>query len=254
MIIKVDAKQLEWRTYLELSRDAVGIREVFAKLDVHADNQRIFNLPTRLVAKTFLFRWIYRGSAYAYSTDHNFAGTSTSVDFWNSVINAANSKYHILYEYQNKILYEAKHGKIITIPSEREWLFKPKQDKRGQWYYKDSDITNYINQGFAADIVIIIRRIIRRKLTKLKEYHKGLILPINTVHDDIELDVDNDPTLLYNVCLLLEDSFTEIHDEFFKLFKYQLLLPFEGEVSFGKNLQELIEFKRDKGEEQFYAT
>lgn len=56
MFIKVDAQQLEWRVALELSRDWVGINEIIDKEDVHSKNQVAFELPSRLIAKIYLFR------------------------------------------------------------------------------------------------------------------------------------------------------------------------------------------------------
>lgn len=61
-ICNVDAKSLEWTTYLFLSQDKVGIEEWHAVVadpstnDMHTANQLKFNLPSRLIAKVFLFR------------------------------------------------------------------------------------------------------------------------------------------------------------------------------------------------------
>jgi len=61
-IVNVDAKSLEWATYLFLSQDPVGMEEWYSvchdptKHDIHKANQMAFNLPSRLIAKVFLFR------------------------------------------------------------------------------------------------------------------------------------------------------------------------------------------------------
>ena len=63
MIVNADAKSLEWISYLFISQDKVGIEEWLAfcdnpKLnDIHTKNQKDLNLPSRLIAKIFLFRW-----------------------------------------------------------------------------------------------------------------------------------------------------------------------------------------------------
>lgn len=59
MLLKVDAKalQLEWRVAVELSGDKVGLQEILDGVDSHADNQQRFGLPSRLIAKTYLFRF-----------------------------------------------------------------------------------------------------------------------------------------------------------------------------------------------------
>ena len=56
MLIQTDASQLEWRTALALSEDWVGINEIVSGEDTHAKNQEAFELPSRLIAKIFLFR------------------------------------------------------------------------------------------------------------------------------------------------------------------------------------------------------
>lgn len=56
MLVKVDAKALEWRVAVELSGDKVGLQEILDGVDNHADNQKRFGLPSRLIAKTYLFR------------------------------------------------------------------------------------------------------------------------------------------------------------------------------------------------------
>ena len=61
-IVNADAKSLEWISYLFLSQDKVGIQEWLdfcadPKLnDIHTKNQNDLNLPSRLIAKIFLFR------------------------------------------------------------------------------------------------------------------------------------------------------------------------------------------------------
>ena len=92
MIVNIDAKSLEWCSYLYLSQDRTGIDEWYnvindpTKFDIHKDNQTKFKLPSRLIAKIFLFRWIYRGPAFAYANDPLFSTVSKSDRFWQKVI------------------------------------------------------------------------------------------------------------------------------------------------------------------------
>ena len=65
MLIQADAKALEWWTAVWLSQDKTGMNEILNGLDLHTENQKAFGLPSRLIAKKYLFRTIYRGSAYA---------------------------------------------------------------------------------------------------------------------------------------------------------------------------------------------
>mgnify|MGYP001599047267 CR=1 FL=1 len=93
MLIKLDAKMLEWVCAVWLSQDKVGMQEIIAEEDVHANNAERFKLPTRLVAKTFLFRLIYGGGAYSYAHDPDFTDVSTSEKFWQRVIDESYDKY-----------------------------------------------------------------------------------------------------------------------------------------------------------------
>lgn len=249
MILKCDASQLEWRSYLELSRDAVGIEEVYKEVDIHTRNQQELTLPSRIISKVFIFRWIYRGPAYAYAHDPEFAPVSKDVSFWQGVIDRANLKYNVLYQYQNEIINRASRGEYIRIPSGREYEFSPRLNWQGQMVYNEREITNWINQGFAADLMIAARRNVYDLIHDKKD-----VLLINTVHDDVELDVDNDPILLYNIAIGLENAFQQIPQTFHKLFNFKLVVPFAGGVSFGSNLKDLTKFDKSKGEEQFKCS
>ena len=72
MLLQADAKQLEWVGATYFSQDKVAMQEIWDGVDQHADNQSRFGLPSRLIAKTFVFRLIYGGSAYSYAHDPNF--------------------------------------------------------------------------------------------------------------------------------------------------------------------------------------
>src|SRR4051812_1948996 len=96
VILKGDAAQLEWRVKAFLAQDQVAIAEINDPTrDIHQENVDVFKLPTRTVAKNFLYRMIFadafgdkgfKGPAYAYVNDPNFSPTSRSVAFWEGVI------------------------------------------------------------------------------------------------------------------------------------------------------------------------
>lgn len=54
--VSVDAKALEWVAIAFLSQDQVAINEIIAGVDQHSLNQKAFGLPTRHIAKIFVFR------------------------------------------------------------------------------------------------------------------------------------------------------------------------------------------------------
>lgn len=255
MILKCDASSIEWRSYLEWSRDPVGIQEIKQHLDIHSNNQSAFKLPTRLIAKVFLFRWIYRGSAYAFANDPDFTHASTSDKFWQKVIDAANEKYHVLHKFQDELIRKAQDGEIIAVPSGREFQFSMKKNKKGEFYWNIRDIVNWPNQGFAADLMVIARISLFNRLRKFKEWEEKKIKLFNTVHDDIEVDVENKldtgGELCYNVCSTMENVFSDVPSNFQKLYKSEFLVPLTGEVSFGPNLLDLTKFIKNKGVNQF---
>ncbi len=55
-LISCDAAGLEWRVVTELSNDPTALQEILNKEDTHSKNQAAFNLPSRLIAKIYLFR------------------------------------------------------------------------------------------------------------------------------------------------------------------------------------------------------
>ena len=251
MIIKCDARQLEWRSYVEWSSDPIGIAEILDNVDVHAINQSVFKLPSRLIAKIFLFRWIYRGSAWAYANDADFIETSSSENFWQTVIDKANEKYSTLYSFQNKLIERVEHGERISIPTGREYEFELTAGKYGDWGWNVRDIVNWPNQGYSADLMVMARISARDKLRKLKEYNPNKIKLINTVHDDIQLDVVNDPKVCYNICTTMLKVFEDIPKDFKKLYGISFKVPMAAEVSYGPNLFDLVEFDPSRGVNQF---
>ena len=243
MIINCDAKSLEWCTYLFLSQDKTGIDEWKGvindpgKHDIHRANQEAFNLPSRLIAKVFLFRWIYRGSAFAYSRDPDFVGVSRSADFWQDVIDRYYTKYpNILRTHLDYIKQATTTNKIIS-PFGREYYFEPKPNYRGELVWSENDIVNWPNQGCGADVMAVARVAAhsRAKRANLQGYF------INSVHDSIEIDAPEKE----------KDQWVELLDKVFKdlpglvtrAYGVEWNVPMLGEVSVGPNRCDLIEVK-----------
>ena len=72
MLVNIDVSGLEWCTIVWLAQDKVGMAEIVAGVDCHAINQQTFGLPERRIAKIFVFRLIYGGTAWAYVYDPDF--------------------------------------------------------------------------------------------------------------------------------------------------------------------------------------
>lgn len=223
MLVQADAGQIEWRVAVELSNDKIGLEELSnPSLDFHSLNQEAFNLPSRLIAKIYLFRTIYRGSGWAFANDPAFSHVSSDPEFWDEI----NRKFYNKYDGLNRKHQEwyqtvAEHRPIIGITG-RHWLIDF-DDK-----LPINKITNYPVQGTAADLMAIARVSLKSRLDK-----SGIDAKlISTVHDSIVLDtkeVDKVSQLLYNV-------FHDLPYNFEKLFKKKLKVPYPCEVKAGHNL------------------
>lgn len=235
-----------------LSQDTVALAELLSNEDIHEKNRVLLGLPSRLIAKTFLFRLIYGGSCWAYAQDPEFTHVSSDPDFWQRVIDEFYSKYTGLARWHNSIVEEAIREGCLTVPSGRRYEFSPYRDKRGDIKWPRTTILNYPVQGFSADLMMIARISTRKRLAR----YGGDCLLVNTVHDDIELDVnekklDNGLEMCYNICLTMEQVFRDVPMNFEKLYGIEFNVPLIGELSFGKNLKEMVEFNQNKGVDQF---
>jgi DNA polymerase I-like protein with 3'-5' exonuclease and polymerase domains len=115
MILNADAKQLEWVCAAFLSQDSVAIKEIMGETDQHTDNQKRFGLPSRLVAKTFVFRLIYGGSAFSYANDPNFKDIGNE-KFWQNVIDQFYTKYSGLKKWHDDIMFKVKQTNELVMP------------------------------------------------------------------------------------------------------------------------------------------
>lgn len=142
MLISCDAAQLEWRTILELSGDKVGIQEVLENQDAHSLNQQAFDLPSRFIAKIYLFRTIFRGSGYSFANDPAFMHVSTSPKYWDAVGEKFFAKYHGIDSCHKRWAEIVVRGEPIVGPLGREWVFNTR-DRQGQFFIPWTTLTNY---------------------------------------------------------------------------------------------------------------
>lgn len=237
MIVNVDAKSLEWCTYLHLSQDKVGIEEWHnvvndpSKFDIHRDNQSKFNLPSRLIAKVFLFRWIYRGPAFAYSRDPDFMPVSSSVQFWQEVIDRYYSKYQGIYKTHMQYLQTVNATGKLRSPLGRSYTFN--KTKKGE--FSEYEITNYPNQGLGADVMAVARVSAAARFSK----YKLRSLLVSTIHDSITSD--SPPDEVDAVKEIFLEVFQDLPKNITKAYGVPWDLPMLGEVSVGPNLKDLTE-------------
>ena len=234
MLIQADAVGLEIRVAAFLSQDPVLIKELVDGLDIHTDNQTRFGLPSRLIAKIFVFRLLYGGSAYSYANDPEFMEISKSEKYWQAIIDAYYEKYKGIKQWHIKLVREAvETGKVIRSTG-RVYCF---QKYNGN--YKDTQIKNYIVQGTGADIMALARVSFFNRLKKLN--YKDCLL-VNTVHDSIVLDCKAE--YLDVVGETLHAVFKDIPANFKKLFGTDFNVPMTCEVLYGNNWEEMVEFKK----------
>ena len=183
MLLQADAKQLEWVGAAYLSQDDLAIQEIWDGTDMHSDNQNRFGLPSRLIAKTFVFRLIYGGSAYSYAHDPNFKDIGNEA-YWQNIIDQFYGKYVKLKEWHDEIVFRAKRDRKLTMPTGRVYYYEPEVTSYGVKHPR-TKILNYPVQGLGADLMSIARVSLRNRLLD-----KEGVRMINTVHDSIILDFD----------------------------------------------------------------
>lgn len=226
MIISVDHKGLEWVTAVFLSQDPVGIQEITDGVDQHGDNQKRFGLPSRLIAKTFVFRLIYGGSAYSYANDPEFTSVSTSIGFWQGVIDEFYAKYAGVAAWHRSLMESVGIDGQYVSPAGRVYHFKPYQNYKGEWELPRTLILNYPVQGLGADIVMLSRislwnRISHSELSQNVKF-------VNTVHDDIWLDVH--VSHLDALKGIIKEVFEDLPKNFERAFKVPFNLPTRYEL------------------------
>jgi len=237
MIINADAKALEWIVGTYLSKDKVAYQEIRDKVDQHSLNQKAFNLPSRLIAKKFVFRLMYGGSAYSYANDPDFTDVSSSEKFWQKVIDAFYTKYSGFRDWHTAIVKEAMESGQLVMPTGRIYTFEPKRDFRGELKAPETIIKNYPVQGTGADLMAIARVSFYNRFKK--EKIDGIIC--NTVHDSIVCDVEDSE--VERVVKLFHEVFKDLPTNFQRMFKVEFDLPMSCEVGVGKNMKELMEIQ-----------
>jgi DNA polymerase I-like protein with 3'-5' exonuclease and polymerase domains len=229
MLVQIDAAQLEWRGAVWLSNDPVGIREINDKVDAHTANQETFALPSRHIAKIYLFRTIFRGSGWSFANDSDFNHVSDSPDFWDDVNRKFYTKYAGLDKWHHDLARIVAARQPIRSPIGREWLIPMEMGGNIPW----TKLSNYPVQGTCADIMTVGRITLFNRLRKLNLETKL----VSTVHDSIVLDAPNHEVDI--VAKTAVESFDDIPKNFKKLWGITLPIPFPGEVKVGPNLKDL---------------
>lgn len=208
------------------------MHEIKTGIDQHADNQARFKLPTRTIAKIFVFRLIYGGSGYSYAMDPEFRAVSKDPKFWEEVIEEFYKKYSAIRTQHIAWTTEAMSTGQLLMPTGRVYKFKPYQDKWGNNKWPRTTILNYPVQGLGADIVSVARVSLWNRLRS-----NTTIKFISTVHDSIVIDTPSGN--LDFIVNGVNSMFVDLPNNISKLFGVDFNLPLSGEISYGNNLKDL---------------
>lgn len=213
------------------------MQEIIDKVDFHALNQARFKLPSRTLAKIFVFKLLYGATAYGYSIDPDFNWISKSEKFWQEIIDEFYNKYKGIHKWHNRIINTVMETGQLVMPTGRIYEFKRYPNYKGEMMWPLTQIKNYPVQGLGADLVAIGRVALWKRIKK-----SGLtpVLFQSTVHDSIDLDTKSE--LCYNICKLVKSSIEDIPINFERLFKTKFNLPITVEIGYGPNLGELTPY------------
>lgn len=233
MLLNVDVKGLEVAAAAYLSQDKVMLAEQRdITFDLHADNQKVFNLPDRLSAKRYIFKMIYGGTAFGFARDPDLDIVSKSEKFWQEVIERTYDKYKGLAKWHKYLVQTVIQDWKIEIPTGRVFSYEPPYDE----YKLRPKILNYPVQGFGADVVMLIRLSLWNRIKHLSNKVKL----INTVHDSIVIDLPED--MLYNISMVVEKVFEDFPTNFQRVFKQEFNLPLRCEMEFGRDSYNMEKF------------
>lgn len=239
-LVNGDYKHLEWDTAVYQSKDKVAYDELWRDFDIHSDNKARLGLPSRLVAKTFLFRLIFGGSAPAYANDPEFTHVSNSERYWQAAIDKFYEKYVGLAGWHSSLVESVyqNNGRLVT-PTGRIFQF-PKSYKRGELVFPRTKILNYPVQSLGADLMALARVIACRKV---QQACPGSLF-VATVHDSLLFDcpaeeVQKVVDILYEVWYNLPSSFEKTFGQVYDL-------PCRIEVQVGQTWGEMKDRKHSK--------
>ena len=236
MLIQCDAAALEIRVAAFLSQDKVLIQEIKDGVDLHTDNQQRFGLPSRLIAKILNFRILYGGNEFSFANDPEFIPISKSKEYWKGVIDEYYKKYRGIAKWHEELIREAvTTGKVVS-PTGREYIFTKFDGK-----IRDTQVKNYTVQGTGADIMALARVSFHNRMKKLN-YNNCLL--VNTVHDSIVLDVDENTVDVQKIINTMHEVFDDLPMNFKKMFGVEFNTPMACEVQTGYNWEDMTVVER----------
>jgi DNA polymerase I-like protein with 3'-5' exonuclease and polymerase domains len=240
MLISADAAGLEWRVVTELSQDPTALKEILNKEDTHSLNQAAFGLPSRLIAKIYLFRTVFnRGKGYAFTVDPDFMHVSTSVKYWDAVGEKFYTKYKGIDKLYDHNLSLIASGKPLIGPLGREWLIPWVTNYKGELELPVTKAVNYPTQGTGHDVMALARVSFNNRLKKSPYIDKTLLL--STIHDSIVVDAPKAYT--EPLVAMFHEVFRDLPKNIKNIFGYDWKVPLACEVKAGMNMKDMKEIK-----------
>jgi DNA polymerase I len=236
MLINCDIKGLEVVVAAELSQDKILCQEIIDKEDTHGKNQQTLGLPSRLIAKIFIFRLLFGGSAYSYANDPDFSEVGFNQKQWQQVIDAFYLKYNGLQRWHDSLLDTVKKNGFLEIPSGRCYTYEAKFNGR-EWKWPLTTIKNYSVQGFGADLVMLARIEFCKQLRESGLEGKF----IQTIHDS--LVVDTPSKNVNQIAKMLQNAIAKVPELCYTNWQYKFSLPLTSEVQVGMNKRNLEDYK-----------
>lgn len=219
-----------------MSGDETGLQEIKEGQDTHSLNQVAFTLPSRLVAKLYLFRTIFRGSGWAFANDNEFSHVSSNANYWDNVNEKFYAKYDGLDRKHKEWCDLVLSNRPIVGPLGREWLIPLKHG--GEFKIPWTILSNYPVQGTGADIMCIARVSAYRRIIAAGIPCKF----ISTVHDSIVVDCDSQ--YLQRIADIFYQVFDDLQPNIKRLFGYDWQTPLACECKFGPDMKNMTKILR----------
>lgn len=203
-------------------------------------NQEAFGLPSRLIAKKFLFRCIFLGQAHTYANDPEFFDVSSNPKYWQEVIDRFFEKYSGFRKWVDATIRQAVNTGQTSIPTGRIFVYERKPNRHGEMVWPETEIANHPIQGLEAEIMKVYRILLRPKVQEFKKRTGSGIVLFSSIHDSVSHDVEDE--YIHDIRKIYEETATEVPAALKKYFGFDFNLPFRVECQYGKNFSELVEF------------
>ena len=217
-LLEVDWSGLEFRTAVALSKDVQGKLDIDNKADIHqftADTiTKYGQLTDRQTAKAHTFKPLFAG----------MSGTDAEIQYYEEF----NLKYAGIHVWQEGLVESALKHKYIQSPSGRIYAFPYVKRLPNGRVVNQTQIYNYIIQGFATGDLMPCTLIDLRKA--LKGYKSIAVL---TVHDSVLIDVH--PSEIDIIPAIVFGCFDNIHKHLKDRFGFESIVNFAYEAKIGDN-------------------